>query len=837
MKNNKIEGVQPFNRFFFRSCYYHQLIAGLAAFGIPAESILLSYFVFPRKGFEIEKIVIPEKTLEKVLGYQNKRCNLSKKQLLHNIDKQRPVIVGVDCFHFESRPDTYQKMHDPHYVLVYGYDIDNGTLNVVDHNYRNSWEYSEKIISIGNLLYANKMLRNRPLKRKTTMQILKRCVNKEINDSIILEWYKCDLFQQAKIDSELNLETLKSMVSQSSTVPTTLEVEQALEGALQSKGSKAVYKNADKDTDIEYSLSGNNIKENIVVKEKSAEYRYLFALNTQGLKLRVSEDNESLELYTESVNEDGETKIKTEATIPAPFMYDANGESSDDVYFELAPETDGKYTFAVVASADWINEDGRAFPVIIDPQIVTEGVEYIAKQVKYRTIGTGSSGSYISPWYSTSSSYIKVQRSYSMEYMTTLTIKKSSMEFLNYPISSVKLKLKPYRILTNGYCYINNTLIMLSSLAEKEVAITSTFKNAEGNFNVEIKPYGTNSVNAEFYADSTNGPIIEIEYLINGKVKTIKRQFNLAGGLIGQYNIATGDTALAFEDVSATDSALDFGISHVYKRGNTSSYGKYFRLSLNEKLTKSGAATLDADYVYTDAYGDKHGFKDTYYYIDSLGKKRSISKTSVTVEPDGNLFYIPASSVKYEVKKEQRTETGLTAITKIEGFKGAEWVELRSDELKQIENQIDSIKAVLDTYVKFEPRCITDNGNKLGDLSNYLNLNLSEMNSILEPIEYDTEEKYKAFRNYNKNKELIASNSQATAYLDLVLQKDVLQAVSIPSANGNTDIEDLYKSQAKLVTWKGHLIGIELNSKYCEKARERIEKPDEGEKRRVLQTT
>jgi phenylalanine racemase len=218
VKNNKIEGVQPFNRFFFRSCYYHQLIAGLAAFGIPAESILLSYFVFPRKGFEIEKIVIPEKTLEKVLGYQNKRCNLSKKQLLHNIDKQRPVIVGVDCFHFESRPDTYQKMHDPHYVLVYGYDIDNGTLNVVDHNYRNSWEYSEKIISIGNLLYANKMLRNRPLKRKTTMQILKRCVNKEINDSIILEWYKCDLFQQAKIDSELNLETLKSMVSQSSTV-------------------------------------------------------------------------------------------------------------------------------------------------------------------------------------------------------------------------------------------------------------------------------------------------------------------------------------------------------------------------------------------------------------------------------------------------------------------------------------------------------------------------------------------------------------------------------------------------------------------------------------------
>ncbi len=217
MKNNRIEGVQPFNNFFFRSCYYHQLIAGLAAFDIPAESILLSYFVFPGKDFEIEKIVIPEKNLEKVLGYQNKRCNLSKKQLLHNIDKQRPVIVGVDCFHFESRLDTYQKMHDPHYVLVYGYDLNNGTVNVVDHNYRNSWEYSEKIISIDNLLYANKMLLQRPLKRKTTMQILKRGANKKIDDSIILKQYKSESFQQAKIDSELNLKTLKLMVSQSST--------------------------------------------------------------------------------------------------------------------------------------------------------------------------------------------------------------------------------------------------------------------------------------------------------------------------------------------------------------------------------------------------------------------------------------------------------------------------------------------------------------------------------------------------------------------------------------------------------------------------------------------
>ena len=49
MKKYKIEGVQPFNKFSFRSCYYHQLIAALSCFGISFESVLLSSFVFAGK--------------------------------------------------------------------------------------------------------------------------------------------------------------------------------------------------------------------------------------------------------------------------------------------------------------------------------------------------------------------------------------------------------------------------------------------------------------------------------------------------------------------------------------------------------------------------------------------------------------------------------------------------------------------------------------------------------------------------------------------------------------------------------------------------------------------
>ena len=102
MKSNKIEGIKPFNKFFFRSCYYHQLIAGLASFGISYEDILMGSFVFSEKNFKTNKCYATEYELEKNLGYKNIRCNMTKNRLIQCIDKKRPVIVGVDCFYYES---------------------------------------------------------------------------------------------------------------------------------------------------------------------------------------------------------------------------------------------------------------------------------------------------------------------------------------------------------------------------------------------------------------------------------------------------------------------------------------------------------------------------------------------------------------------------------------------------------------------------------------------------------------------------------------------------------------------------------------------------------------
>ena len=183
MKKNKIEGIIPFNDFFFRSCYYHQLISGLSCFGIKKEQVLLNAITLINDNYVVGGGgELDESKLEKTFGYKRKYCNIDKSKLIKSIDAGNPLIVGVDCFYLESRPDSYKIQHMAHYILVYGYDLEKETLNIVDHQYRNSMDYTEKIVSLENILYANKMYRKGVLKRRLSCYILEKVKKSEKYD-------------------------------------------------------------------------------------------------------------------------------------------------------------------------------------------------------------------------------------------------------------------------------------------------------------------------------------------------------------------------------------------------------------------------------------------------------------------------------------------------------------------------------------------------------------------------------------------------------------------------------------------------------------------------------
>ena len=127
---------------------------------------------------------------------------------------------------------------------------------------------------------------------------------------------------------------------------------------------RILLRNATSNSDMEYRVEIDRIKENIIINSKAESYEYNFDLQLENISIDVSEDGKSLQLIKKDSG-------MVEFYIPSPYMYDASGAESDAVYYEVEQKSDNEITIKVVADKEWINNDSRVFPVTIDPQIVT----------------------------------------------------------------------------------------------------------------------------------------------------------------------------------------------------------------------------------------------------------------------------------------------------------------------------------------------------------------------------------------------------------------------------------------------------------------------------------
>lgn len=128
--------------------------------------------------------------------------------------------------------------------------------------------------------------------------------------------------------------------------------------------SSIIYENIIDNTDIEYFLVSNSIKENIIVKKPSRVYDYTFTLSLDGLVAELDGGDIILS--------DADTRVVV-YHIPAPYMYDAVNKYSTEVDYTISHLGLGKYEFTISANADWVNADERVFPVTIDPSLVDIG--------------------------------------------------------------------------------------------------------------------------------------------------------------------------------------------------------------------------------------------------------------------------------------------------------------------------------------------------------------------------------------------------------------------------------------------------------------------------------
>ena len=137
------------------------------------------------------------------------------------------------------------------------------------------------------------------------------------------------------------------------------------ETTLEKLSSQVIYENVYTNTDFEYIVGTEGLKENIILNSKDTQTVFEAEYKANGLT-PVQIDDKTIELRAD----DG-TVIYT---INAPYMTDANGEYSNGITLTLSSVKNNKFTVTTTLDEDWLNDYDRTYPVTVDPVIQTEQI-------------------------------------------------------------------------------------------------------------------------------------------------------------------------------------------------------------------------------------------------------------------------------------------------------------------------------------------------------------------------------------------------------------------------------------------------------------------------------
>ncbi|GCE15722.1 type I polyketide synthase [Tengunoibacter tsumagoiensis] len=162
-----IQGIEPFNSFIYKNCFYSSafpIVLHAKRSILPFlvnDSTIYAYNPDPRQpGSGLTSVYEPVLPIEALLQAQGMTfvtresvANVIEASL-HAIYRGCPVIVWVDCFYESIRPDTYQKIHHPHTLLLYGYDRDSQLFDIIEHKHMDSPLYEQRKIRFSDVRNA-----------------------------------------------------------------------------------------------------------------------------------------------------------------------------------------------------------------------------------------------------------------------------------------------------------------------------------------------------------------------------------------------------------------------------------------------------------------------------------------------------------------------------------------------------------------------------------------------------------------------------------------------------------------------------------------------------------
>lgn len=309
--------------------------------------------------------------------------------------------------------------------------------------------------------------------------------------------------------------------------------------AVDNQSGAVVYENVFGNDDLEYIVTTNSIKENIVVNEKQDNYIYSFDMDFGELTPIVNEDNSIRVVNPEDTEE-------TIFYIEAPYMYDANEVESTAIEMSLVEE-DGIYVMTLQADAEWMNASERVFPVVIDPTVylsfddvfvmdglLNKNTTKVNNELRVGRNLTNLTRTYIKPTLPTnipagsyiSSAYLKLIKDayYQAPSASTISVRAYDCYDVNsWNPTNITWENQPYSNSDNGYSSGHSYLSSVSATSSKTTysfGITAAVRRwLEGGVNNGIMLASSNEstkTQIDFHSsrasDSSNYPKMYITY-------------------------------------------------------------------------------------------------------------------------------------------------------------------------------------------------------------------------------------------------------------------------------------------------------------------------------------
>ena len=449
------------------------------------------------------------------------------------------------------------------------------------------------------------------------------------------------LKSETKIKSQTEIEKDKSLISNV-------------------KASALAYPNAFDNAYLEYQASSSMLKESIVVTEKSDNYKYEFSIDF-GSFCPVVDKNGGINIYK---TEQPENPVMA---IAPPYMFDADNESSDAVTMKLV-ENVADYTLVIEASAEWINDKDRVFPIVIDPTfILNVNFDEISDVHVNQNTPNSNFWNRLDYQLEVGRKNNNVYRTYIKYNLPALpdcsVVTNAELQLIQNwlrNIDSTDIYLNVYRCDTDWQkdsITWNNQPVQ--NLSQATIIDYTNFQNgmsAEYNLNITkiVKDWYENGKNyglmlassdetveektsfyssrnvAELFADVK--PVVTVSYVNNNGMEDYWSYEGFSLGISGSAYVNAYNGALTYihGDVSTNGLVLPVSISHVYRTDEINAsgefgnmkFGKGFSLSALEKIESVNSDLLSAyPYKYIDADGTVHFFKQDstgcYYEFDT----------------------------------------------------------------------------------------------------------------------------------------------------------------------------------------------------------------------------